>query len=57
MTTSPVGRLGGRCAMSRSALITAERASNRFVAGLGARKMWLRLRGQGHDVAAARWSG
>jgi putative transposase len=34
-----------------SALITAERASNRFVAGLGARKMWLRLRGQGHDVA------
>jgi putative transposase len=34
-----------------SALIAAERARNRFVAGLGARKMWLRLRGQGHDVA------
>jgi putative transposase len=33
------------------ALIGAERATNRFVAGLGARKMWLRLRGQGHDVA------
>jgi putative transposase len=32
-------------------LITAQRAENRFVAGLGARKMWLRLRGQGHDVA------
>jgi hypothetical protein len=33
------------------AQIEAERAGNRFVAGLGARKMWLRLRGQGHDVA------
>jgi putative transposase len=33
------------------ALIDAERGKNRFVAGLGARKMWLRLRGQGHDVA------
>jgi putative transposase len=33
------------------AVIEAERASNRFVAGLGARKMWLRLRGKGHDVA------
>jgi putative transposase len=33
------------------ALIEAERAGNRFVAGLGARKMWLRLRSQGHDVA------
>jgi putative transposase len=33
------------------ALIVAERESNRFVAGLGARKMWLRLRGKGHDVA------
>ena len=32
-------------------LIAAERASNRFVAGLGARKMWLRLRGKGHEVA------
>ena len=29
------------------ALIVAERGSNRFVAGLGARKMWLRLRGAG----------
>jgi len=33
------------------ALITAERAGSRFVAGLGARKLWLRLRSQGHDVA------
>jgi len=33
------------------ALIEAERAANRFVAGLGARKMWLRLRSKGHDVA------
>jgi putative transposase len=33
------------------ALIVAERASNKFVAGLGARKMWLRLRSKGHDVA------
>jgi putative transposase len=32
-------------------IISDERESNRFVAGLGARKMWLRLRGQGHDVA------
>ena len=32
-------------------LITEERAANRFVAGLGARKMWLRLRSKGHDVA------
>jgi putative transposase len=32
-------------------LITAERDANRFVTGLGARKMWLRLRGKGHDVA------
>jgi len=32
-------------------LITEERDSNRFVAGLGARKMWLRLRGNDHDVA------
>ncbi len=32
-------------------LIAAERESNRFVAGLGARKMWLRLRSKGHDVA------
>ena len=33
------------------ALITAERAASRFTAGLGARKMWLRLRSAGHDVA------
>jgi putative transposase len=33
------------------AVIAAEREANRFVAGLGARKMWLRLRGKGHDVA------
>lgn len=32
-------------------LIRAERASPRLVAGLGSRKMWLRLRGKGHDVA------
>lgn len=32
-------------------LIRAERAGNRLVASLGSRKMWLRLRGQGHDVA------
>jgi putative transposase len=32
-------------------LIAAERAANRFVAGMGARKMWLRLRSKGHDVA------
>ena len=33
------------------ALIAAERADSRYVAGLGARKMWLRLRSPGHDVA------
>jgi putative transposase len=33
------------------ALIAAERAGSRFTAGLGARKMWLRLRSKGHDVA------
>ena len=32
-------------------VITDERESNRFVAGLGARKMWLRLRSKDHDVA------
>lgn len=32
-------------------LIRAERHSSRLVAGLGSRKMWLRLRSQGHDVA------
>lgn len=32
-------------------LIAEERDGNRFVAGLGARKMWLRLRGKGRDVA------
>jgi putative transposase len=32
-------------------VISDEREANRFVAGLGARKMWLRLRGKGHDVA------
>jgi putative transposase len=34
-----------------TALIETERQASRFVAGLGARKMWLRLRSQGHDVA------
>jgi putative transposase len=33
------------------ALIETERKKNKFVTLLGARKMWLRLRGQGHDVA------
>ena len=33
------------------ALIETDRSQSRFVAGLGARKMWLRLRSQGHDVA------
>ena len=32
-------------------LISTERASCPFVATLGSRKMWLRLRGKGHDVA------
>lgn len=33
------------------ALIAAERRANRFVARLGARKLWLHLRRSGHDVA------
>ena len=33
------------------ALITAERERQKFTRRLGARKMWLHLRGQGHDVA------
>ena len=32
-------------------LIAGERARRRLVASLGSRKMWLRLRSQGHDVA------
>ena len=32
-------------------LIRAERDANQLVAGLGSRKMWLRLRSRGHDVA------
>ena len=32
-------------------LIRTERDTNRLVAGLGSRKMWLRLRSRGHDVA------
>jgi putative transposase len=32
-------------------LIEAERDRQKFVARFGARKMWLHLRGQGHDVA------
>jgi putative transposase len=32
-------------------LIRAERDGSRFVAALGSRKLWLWLRGQGHDVA------
>ena len=34
-----------------AALIEAERERSRFVRALGSRKMWLRLRSQGHDVA------
>jgi putative transposase len=34
-----------------AALITAQREQNRFARSLGSRKMWLRLRRQGHDVA------
>jgi putative transposase len=34
-----------------AALIAAERERSRFVRTLGSRKMWLRLRSQGHDVA------
>jgi putative transposase len=34
-----------------AALIEAEREQSRFVRVLGSRKMWLRLRGQGHEVA------
>ena len=33
------------------ALIEAERARQKLLARLGARKMWLHLRGRGHDVA------
>ena len=32
-------------------LIREQRSSSRLVAGLGSRKMWLRLRRAGHDVA------
>lgn len=32
-------------------LIVAERTASRLVAALGSRKMWLYLRGRGHDVA------
>lgn len=34
-----------------TALIAAQRAASPFVATLGSRKMWIRLRGQGHEVA------
>jgi putative transposase len=34
-----------------AALIAAQREQNRFARSLGSRKMWLRLRGQGHEVA------
>ena len=33
------------------ALMTAERARQKLIARFGARKMWLHLRGNGHDVA------
>jgi putative transposase len=34
-----------------AALIAAQRDGSRFARSLGSRKMWLRLRSQGHDVA------
>ena len=34
-----------------AALIAAQREQTRFARSLGSRKMWLRLRSQGHDVA------
>ena len=34
-----------------AALIAAQREQHRFAQSLGSRKMWLRLRGQGHEVA------
>ncbi len=34
-----------------AALIAAQREQHRFARSLGSRKTWLRLRGQGHDVA------
>jgi putative transposase len=37
--------------------IEAERGRQKLVARFGARKMWLYLRFQGHDVASARSSG
>ena len=49
-----VGRKPSRRALRDeqvTALITAERGKSRLVAGLGSRKMWLHLRGQGHEVA------
>ena len=33
------------------ALIEAERSRQKLIARFGARKMWLHLRGKGHDVA------
>ncbi len=33
------------------ALMDAERSRQRFITRFGARKMWLHLRGHGHDVA------
>lgn len=35
-------------------LIEAEREGQKFVRRFGARKMWLHLRGRGHDVARCR---
>ena len=52
---SPRRRRAGSCATpSWSEIITAQRedkTTGRFVQTLGSRKMWIRLRGQGHDVA------
>ena len=45
-------RRSGRCATPRSlSLIAAERARQNPFARFGARKMWLHLRCEGHDVA------
>lgn len=40
-----------RCGSEIAALIAAQREQNRFARSLGSRKMWLRLRSQGHEVA------
>lgn len=41
----------GFCGAELVALIVAERTRQKLIARFGARKMWLHLRGKGHDVA------